>query len=393
MKSTCRMLLAGGTSVALLLTTLPAFSQDNIGDVRHPLWYKAPTERTLELAKIDDLSNTVVSLGPRGEEGVLYTEIQITAEQKEKIRAGNFTAAISMGWLGDDWASQQLLGLKETFADLGIEVVAETNANWDDARQISDLDAISVLKPDLVVSIPLNTATTASAYQRLAKAGSQIVFIDQAADEMQPGKDYVSVISSDNLALGMYLADLLNDAVDGKGDVAAMFYANDFHVVNLRYIGFIARLITKYPDLQLVATAGHDNPNKGQEVAQALLARYPTLKGVYGSWSIPAMGVATAARINGKRPADFKIVNENFDQIVAAEMAANSFIAGISTQQPYTQGVTEASAGALALIGGSLPSYISVPPVRVSRDNLSEAYQKIYRKPLPKEMKADLEKY
>lgn len=390
MKLTRRTLMATGATAAILGLSLPAFAQDNIGDVRHPLWYKAPTERTLELAKIDDLSQTVVSLGPRGEQGVLYTEIQITEEQKEKIRAGNFTAAISMGWLGDDWASQQLLGLKETFADLGIEVVAETNANWEDARQISDLDAISVLKPDLVVSIPLNTATTASAFQRLADAGSQIVFIDQAADGMQPGEDYVSVISSDNLALGMYLADLLNDAVGGKGDVAAMYYANDFHVTNLRYIGFIARMIAKYPDLQLVAAAGHDNPNKGQEVAQALLARYPTLQGVYGSWSIPAMGAATAARINGKRPADFKIVNENFDQIVAAEMAANSFIAGISTQQPYTQGVTEASAGALALIGESLPSYISVPPVRVSRDNLAEAYEKIYRIPLPETMQADL---
>lgn len=390
MKLTRRTLMATGATAAILGLSLPAFAQDNIGDVRHPLWYEAPTERTLELAKIDDLSQTVVSLGPRGEEGVLYTEIQITEEQKEKIRAGNFTAAISMGWLGDDWASQQLLGLKETFADLNIEVVAETNANWEDARQISDLDAISVLKPDLVVSIPLNTATTASAFQRLAEAGSQIVFIDQAADDMQPGEDYVSVISSDNLALGMYLADLLNDAVGGEGDVAAMYYAPDFHVTNLRYIGFIARMIAKYPDLQLVAAAGHDNPNKGQEVAQALLARYPTLQGVYGSWSIPAMGVATAARINGKRPADFKIVNENFDQIVAAEMAANSFIAGISTQQPYTQGVTEARAGALALIGESLPSYISVPPVRVSRDNLAEAYEKIYRIPLPETMQADL---
>ncbi|SMX37960.1 D-allose transporter subunit [Maliponia aquimaris] len=386
-----RTFLKSTAAGAVLFLSGIAPAAADIGDVRHPLWYEAPTERTLELAKIDDLSQTVVSLGPRGEDGVLYSEIEITEEQKEKIRAGNFTAAISLGWLGDDWASQQLLGLKETFADLGIEVVAETNANWEDARQISDLDAISVLKPDLVVSIPLNTATTASAYKRLADAGSKIVFIDQAADGMQPGENYVSVISSDNLALGMYLADLLNDAVGGEGDVAAMYYANDFHVTNLRYIGFIARLMAKYPDLDLIAAAGHDNPNKGQEVAQALLARYPTLKGVYGSWSIPAMGAATAARINGKRPADFKIVNENFDQIVAADMAANGYIAGISTQQPYTQGATEAKAGALALIGESLPSYISVPPVRVSRDNLAEAYEKIYRIPLPAVMSKDLQ--
>ncbi|WP_417525502.1 substrate-binding domain-containing protein [Marinovum sp.] len=389
-KTTKRALMIGVAAMLACGTALPVLAQSNIGDVRHPLWYEAPSERTLELAKIDDLSQTVVSQGPRGEDGVLYTEIGLTDAQIEKIRAGQFTAAISLGWLGDDWATQQLIGLKETFENLGIEVVAETNANWEDARQISDLDAISVLKPDLLVSIPLNTATTAKAYQKLAANGTKIVFIDQAADDMQPGQDYVSVISSDNLALGMYLADLLSDAIGGQGDVAAMYYAPDFHVTNLRYIGFIARLIAKYPDIQLVASAGHDNPNRGQEVAQALFARYPTLKGVYGSWSIPAMGAATAARISGKRPEDFKIVNENFDQIVAANMAENGLIAGISTQRPYTQGVTEATAGALALIGESLPSYISVPSLAVSRDNLAAAYETIYRIPLPAEMSADL---
>lgn len=389
MRFTCSTL--GGVAMAFLLAGSPVLAADNIGDVRHPLWYQAPDERTLELALIDDLSETVVSRGPRGEEGVLYTEVVITDEQRERIRAGNFTAALSMGWLGDDWASQQLLGLKETFEDLGITVVAETNANWDDSRQISDLDAISVLRPDLLVSIPLNTATTASAYQRLAAAGTQIVFIDQAADGMEPGADYVSTISSDNLALGMYLADLLAMELDGTGDVAAMFFANDFHVTNLRYIGFIARLMAKHPGLQLVATAGHDNPNRGQEVSQALFARYPNLQGLYGSWSIPAMGAATAARIAGRTPDNFAIVNENFDQIVAADMAAGGFIKGISTQQPYTQGRTEAMAGALALIGETLPPYISVPPVRVHRDNLADSYEKIYRIPLPAEMAADLQ--
>jgi len=73
-------------------------------------------------------------------------------------------------------------------------------------------------------------------------------------------------------------------------------------------------------------------------------------------------------------------------------MAANGYIAGISTQRPYTQGVTEATAGALALIGESLPSYISVPPLAVSRDTLAESYETIYRIPLPEEMMADLQK-
>ena len=373
------------------VSPIAVYAADNIAaDLDQPLWYQAPTEKTLELAKIDDLSSTVVSDGQRGEKGVLGSSITISPEQAEKIKAGNFTVAISMGWLGDDWASEQLTGLKETFESLGIKVVAETNANWDDAKQISDLDSIAVLQPNLLVSIPLNGQTTAAAYKRIADAGTKVVFIDQAVDGMEPGKDYVSIISSDNLALGMYVADELAQAIGGKGDVAALYFANDFYVTNLRYEGFVARLMAKYPDVKLVATAGHDDPDKGQEVAQALLARYPTLNGLYGSWSIPAMGAATAAQVAGMSPENFKIVCENFDQIVAANMAKKGFIAGISSQRPYDQGVAEAKVGALALIGESAAPYVVVPPLAVDRANLAQSYKTIYRKDLPAELAADL---
>lgn len=384
-----------GAGFALLAATAMPFhagAADNIAaDLDQPLWYQPPSEKTMELAKIDDLSNTVVSDGQRGEKGVLGSSIQITDEQAERIKAGNFTVAISMGWLGDDWASEQLTGLKETFEKYGVEVIAETNANWDDAKQIADLETIAVLNPSLLVSIPLNGQTTASAYKRIAEAGTKVVFIDQAVDGMEPGKDYVSIVSSDNLALGMYIADELARAIGGKGEVAAMYFANDFYVTNLRYIGFIARLMAKYPDVHLVATAGHDDPNKGQEVAQALLARYPNLQGLYASWSIPAMGAATAAQVAGFSPENFKIVNENFDQIVAGDMAKNGFIAGISSQRPYDQGVAEAKVGMLALIGEGTPPYVVVPPLAVNRDNLAQSYKTIYRTDLPAEMAAELE--
>lgn len=363
---------------------------DNTAGVKHPLWYNEPTAKTMELAKIDDLTNTVVSDGQRGETGFPAKDITLTDAQIAKIKEGNFTVAISMGWLGDDWASQQLIGLTETFENLGIKVVAQTNANWNDAKQIADLEAISVLKPDLLVSIPLNGQTTASAYKRISDAGTKVVFIDQAVEGMDPGKDYAAIISSDNLALGMYLADELARSIDYKGDVGAMYYANDFYVTNLRYEGFIARLRAKYPEVNLVVAAGHNDPNKGQEVAQGVLARYPNLKGLYASWSIPAMGAVTAARVAGKSPEEFRIVNENFDQIVALNMAQNDFIAGISSQRPYDQGVAEAKIGALALIGEETPPYVVVPPLAVNRDNLADSYKTIYRIDLPGEMTEEL---
>lgn len=387
-----KRILIQSLSSIFLAAVLPIAAHAAVDDIKQPLWYKAPSAKTMELAKIADLSNTVVSDGQRGEKGVLASTLKITPEQAAKIKAGNFTVAFSMGWLGDDWATEQLIGLKETFAKLGIKVVAETNADWDDAKQISDLEAISVLKPSLLISIPLNGQTTASAYKKIRAAGTKLVFIDQAVDGMNPGKDYASIVSSDNLALGMYVADLLAESVGGKGEVGALYFANDFYVTNLRYEGFVARLKAKYPEIKLVAVAGHDNPNKGQEVAQALLARYPNMKGLYGSWSVPAMGAVVAANVAGKNSSNFKIVCENFDQIVATNVAKNGLIAGISSQRPYDQGVAEATIGALTLIDVATPPYVVVPPLAVKRSNLTASYKTIYRTELPANLATELKK-
>jgi ribose transport system substrate-binding protein len=379
-------------AAALMMTVAPlaARAADNTSGIKQPLWFKEPSDYLKQKAQLDDLSNIVVGEGPRGEQGVLWSDIKLTDEQIAKVKAGNFTVAIVLGWLGDDWASQQLIGMHEEFAKLGIKIVAETNANWTDSKEISDLATVSVLKPSLVVSFPLNAQTTASGYKDIAAAGSKIVFMDQVADGMDPGKDYVAMVSSDNHALGMNIADMLSDSIGGKGEVGALYYAPDFYVTNVRYEGFIARLRAKHPDVKLTVVAGHNGPDKGQEVTQGVLARYPNIKGLYGSWSIPAMGAVAAATAAGRTPDDFKIVNENFDQIVAANMAEKGMISGISAQIPYLNGITEAKLGALALIGEKPPTFVVIQPLKVTRSVLPEDYKKIYRADLPADMKASL---
>ncbi|ALS28729.1 periplasmic binding protein domain-containing protein [Paenibacillus sp. 32O-W] len=364
----------------------------NIAMVKQPPWYQEPTAEQLKTAKLDNASDIIVSSGPYGEEAVPASKIIITEQQAAKIKEGKFTAAIAMGFLGDDWSEQQLAGLKSEFGKLGIEVVAETNANFKDTTQISDLQAIAGKKPDIVVSIPLNAQTTAKAYQALADAGAKIVFMDQPAEGMVAGKDYVSVVSADSFGLGMNIADELARAIGGKGEVAALYYAPNFYVTNQRYQGFVARLAAKYPDIKLVEVQGFQDPNRSQEVAAAILTKYPNLKGMYASWDVPAMGAVAAARVAGKTPENFKIVNENLGNEVALNMAQNGFIAGIGSQRPFDQGVAEARLAALAMIGEPTPAYVAVPSLAVNRENLENSYKVIYHKDVPPDILEALKK-
>ena len=70
-----------------LAVALPISAHAATDALKHPLWYKPPSAKTMELAKIADLSNTVVSDGQRGEKGVLASSLKITPEQIAKIKA------------------------------------------------------------------------------------------------------------------------------------------------------------------------------------------------------------------------------------------------------------------------------------------------------------------
>jgi ribose transport system substrate-binding protein len=348
-----------------------------------PSWYQKPSEDQLNYAKQDNISGVILSRGPHGEKAFPAKQININNDQFDKIKAGHYTAAIAMHYTTDDWSQQQMAGLKSEFKRLGINVIAITDANFKDSQQISDLEAISAKKPNILVSAPVDAKTEANAYKQVADSGTKIVFMDQPADGMVAGKDYVSLISADNFGNGMVAADELAKALGNKGNVAAVYYSSNFYVTNQRYEGFYTRLKVKYPNIHVVAASGFADPTKAQSVSSALLTRYPNLQGMWVAWADPAMGAITAARTAGKSPKDFKIVTEDLSNDVALNIAQNSFTFGFGAQRPFDQGVAEADEAALSMIGEKTYPYVAVPSMAVDRSNLAKAYQTINHKNAP----------
>lgn len=358
--------------------------------VAQPAWYTAPSQTELDEAKTDNITGVILSSGPNGEKAFPADQIQLTADQINKVKAGHYTAAIAMHYSGNDWSQQQIAGLKSEFDKLGINVIATTDANFKNTQQVTDLQAISAKKPSILVSIPVDAKTESSAYKQIADAGTKIVFMDQPAAGLTAGKDYVSVVSADNFGNGMVAADELAKAIGGKGNVAALYYAANFYVTNQRYEGFVARLKAKYPNIHLVATEGFQDPNQTQSVASALLTKTPNLQGLWVAWDVPAMGAVAAARTNGKNPSNFSIVCEDLGNEVALNMAQNGYVKGLGAQRPFDQGVAEAKEAALSLIGGETHPYVAAASLSVDRSNLAQSYQTVYHTEAPKDIAAAL---
>ena len=323
----------------------------------------------------------IMSTGPNGETAVNADTLSLTEEQKEEIRGMGLTAAISMHYGGNDWATAQIQGLTDSFEDLGIELLTTTDANFSAEQQVSDIENIMTLNPDILISIPVDATASADAYKRAAEAGITIVFMDNCPVGMTAGEDYVSVVSADNYGNGCIAAEILGEALGGAGDIGMVYYDADYFVTNQRDQGFRDTMAEKYPDINIVTEQGFTDENGCSEQGDAILTQYPNIDGIYASWDIPMEGVLSSVRAAGME-GQIALSTIDLGNNIALEIA-NGTVAGLGAQMPYDQGVAEATLAAMSILGEECPSYVAVPAKRVDSENVLDAYKDVYHVDAP----------
>jgi len=332
-------------------------------------------------AQKSDGDSQILTKGPHGETGVDANTITINDEQKEAIKAGNFKVAICMHYGGNDWATAQLDAIKATCADLNMEVVAVTDANFSAEKQVSDIETVMALKPDAIISIPTDVVATADAYKRAIDSGIKVVFMDNAMEDMVGGKDYVSCVSADSYGNGVVAARLLGNKLNGSGKVGMVYYDADFFVTNQRDAGFRDTLKSEFPNIEIVVEQGFTDENGCNEQADAILTQFPNIDGIYASWDIPMEGILSSVRAAGKE-GQIALVAIDLGNNIALEIAKGTVV-GVGAQMPYDQGVAETKLAALSLIGESTPEYVVCPAMMVDKENVLDAYKAVYHVDAP----------
>ena len=323
----------------------------------------------------------ILTKGPHGEQGVNADTITLSDEQKNAIKKGNFKVALCMHYGGNDWATAQINAIKDTCAELNMEVVAVTDANFSAEKQVSDIETVMALKPDAIISIPTDITATADAYKRAIDSGIKVVFMDNAMKDMEGGKDYVSCVSADSYGNGVAAARLLGEKLNGKGKVGMVYYDADFFVTNQRDAGFRDTLKKEFPDIEIVAEQGFTDENGCNEQADAILTQFPDIDGIYASWDIPMEGILSSVRAAGKE-GKIALVVIDLGNNIALEIAKGTVV-GVGAQMPYDQGVAETKLAALSLIGESTPAYVVCPAMKVDKENVLDAYKAVYHVDAP----------
>lgn len=375
-----KKLISSFAAGAVLLLSLAACTVSGTSETEAPAETDTNTDISAQVeAALADLAGQVLSLGPNGETPSGFETTELTDEEVAQIQAGGYTAAIVMHYAGNDWSTAQVEGLKAEFARLNIEVVAVTDAEFKPEKQVSDIETVMALKPDIIVSIPTDPVATSAAFKKAAAAGIKLVFMDNVPADMVGGQDYVAVVSADNKGNGVASAHLMAKALNGEGKIGLIYHDADFFVTKQRYEGF-SETLAQYPGIEVVEEKGIGGPDfagDAQAAATALLTKYPDLDGIWGVWDVPAEGIMAAARESGRL--DLKIATQDLGTNVAIQLAKNELIVGLGAQRPYDQGIAEARLGAAALIGkAGLPNFVALGALPVSHDNVLEAWKTVY---------------
>jgi ribose transport system substrate-binding protein len=308
-----------------------------------------------------------------------------TAEELTKLRNGRYRAAIAMQALDTPWNSLQVQAISDTLGKYGVEVVAVTDAAQDPARQAAQLRALAGQKIHVLFSVPIDPATQAQAYRRVGEAGIKLIFMDNVPHGLQPGKDYVTVVASDNEQNAAFATEELLKAIGGRGEVALITYSYDsYYSIAARRRGF-ERTLTSYPDVRLVAVEKFTQPSEVYHKTIAMLTARPTIKGIFAVWADPAMQAIAAAQALGRQDI---VVTTNDLGPDSALYVARGQIHAIGAQMPYDLGVAEANAALYALLGKPVAPYISIAALGVKQSNLLSALEMVTKRSPPPEVAA-----
>jgi ribose transport system substrate-binding protein len=320
---------------------------------------------------------------PDGAPASPAADLTFTDDELATLKAGGFKAGIAMQALDSPWNTLQVEALTKTLGEYGIEVVAVTDAKQSPTAQADHLDGMIAQGVDLIFSVPIDPQGQSDTYKRVSESGVKIVFMDNVAYDMAPGKDYVTVVASDNEQNAVFATDEMIAAMGGSGKVALMTYIQEaYYSIAARVAGF-EKSVAAHPGVEVVAREKFTQPREVFEKIIAVLTAHPDLKGVFAVWGDPAMQAIAGAESIGRT--DLVVATNDLGPDSALYVARDQIIA-IGAQLPYDLGIAEAQAGAAALLGKDVPPYISLPSLRVKKVNLLSALEQVTKQPAPSEV-------
>lgn len=328
--------------------------------------------------------NEIYGLSPSGDLAELAGDLSLTEEEIQKVKDGNFKAAICMHMLNNDVNVTKVNLIQTTLESYGVEIIAVTDGESDVDTMISNLETVMAMNPDLIISIAYDVNAMVPIFEQVRDAGIKIVFFECAPTGFAAGVDYSALVSTDYYGNGRFAGEYLAYLLNYKGTVGIAYYDADVWTCNQRDQAF-RDVMKKYPDIEVVADQGYADFNQAGVVADAILAKNPDVDAMYATWDSPAEQCIESAQAIGR--GDLIITTVDLGDSSARIMAESGMIKAIGSPRSYEDGTAISMSALYALIDKDLGSgYIATPTMGVTQKNVVDAYKEIFNTEPAKEI-------
>lgn len=330
-------------------------------------------------------STQMIGRGPFGERAFSPDDITFTEEERKCIKQGDFKVAISFHYGGTAWKDLHERGIRDTLDKFGITVVSVTDAHFDPELQITQLEGISMQKPDAVIAIPSDDTITAPTFKKLAKK-TKLIFMSNVPEGFG-ADDYVTCVSVNERENGRIAATLMGEYFKGEKEVKVGFITHGapFYGTYLRDMVATQVVCENYSNIQIESIESFVKIENAYRICKNMINEHPDIQALYVCWDQPALHVIRALEEMGRD--DIAVFTYDLDEQIGEYLVQEKYVKGMGTQRPYEQGVAVGLATAKALLGSRKYKYVGVSPYTVQRYNFLKAWKEIMHEPVPEKLK------
>ncbi len=293
-----------------------------------------------------------------------------TADPNTSEGAGdNYTIAlVSKGFQHQFWQAVNT-GAEEAAKELGVTITFDgPAAETEVADQLQMLQAAIDRKPDAIGYAALDPEACVPAMEAADAAGIPVVEFDAGCDSDIP----LTISKTDGVAAGALAAEHMAELIGGAGEVAIVGHSQINSTGVERRDGFVDKLAADFPDIEIVDIQYGDGDHlQSADIAKAIIAANPDLKGLYGTNEGSAIGIVNAVNELGMEPG--KLIIVGFDSGQAQIDAIKSGVmAGAITQDPMGIGRSTVESAVKAIKGEDLPEEIDTGSYWFDKDNVDD---------------------
>ena len=207
---------------------------------------------------------------------------------------GNHTIVVVPKDSTNPWFVRMDVGVKRYAADTGLDVYQKGPATTDATQQAQVIRDLIAAKVSALCVVPVDPGALEPVLKEAMDAGIVVVTHEGAT---QQNTQY-NLEAFNNSAYGGFIMDNLAEGMGGEGLYTTMVG----HVTNASHNewadGGVAPQLEKYPNMKLLEAEprveSQDDGEVAYQKAKELIKKYPDLKGIMGTSSFDAPGVARA---------------------------------------------------------------------------------------------------